>query len=449
MRNKMRFLNVLLLAVIFTIIVGCSSDSSSSENRTNNSSNGNTSGENNKGESGEVVELSFWDMSWGPSEYITAAEEIVDQFNREHPDINVTYQSTPWANWYQTFTTAIASGTAPDISTGAGFQAFQFYGQDAILPIDDVIEEWEAEGKLDDFYPGTIEAMQYDGHYLALPWGLDTRVYWYRKDLFEDAGVEVPTNWEEFREAANQLTDGDGQYGLAIEGGANNGIHTLFTLIFNNGGGIFTEDRHVELVNNELNQEAIQFLADLQADGSINPASPGMGQDDALNSFGQGNAALYLGTPGTRGEFPEITDEVGILPALESPNGNKGTVMWVNNIMLYKQTEHPEEAKTFLKWWSENQLPLWTEGNSNQLPARVSFSEEPYFQEDQDYKFVYDEYIPNAFTTSTYFNGSFPELNEIEGDGVLQSLAQQILSGKDVMSAMEEAEGGLQDIMGE
>ena len=87
------------------------------------------------------VDVQFWDMIWGGPEYIDAGKALVAQFNQEHPDINVTYRSIPWTNWYQTFVTAIGSGTAPDLSTGAAYQAVQLYDQGAILPVDDVISD--------------------------------------------------------------------------------------------------------------------------------------------------------------------------------------------------------------------------------------------------------------------------------------------------------------------
>src|SRR5260221_4152001 len=61
------------------------------------------------------VTVNFWDMIWGPPEYIDAAKKLVDRFDQENPKIQVRYRSVPWANWYQTYVTAIGSGTAPDI----------------------------------------------------------------------------------------------------------------------------------------------------------------------------------------------------------------------------------------------------------------------------------------------------------------------------------------------
>src|SRR5690606_8594993 len=77
----------------------------------------------------QPVSIDFWDMIWGGSEYPVAAQALVDRFNAENPDIQVVYRSVPWSNWYETYVTAIASGSAPDLSTGAGFQAVQFYDQ--------------------------------------------------------------------------------------------------------------------------------------------------------------------------------------------------------------------------------------------------------------------------------------------------------------------------------
>ena len=87
-----------------------------------------------------------------------------------NPAIQVEYRSTPWANWYQTFTTAIGAGTAPDVSTGAAYQAVQFYDQGAVAAVNDVVAALESSGALADFLPSTIERLRYDDHDVAVPW---------------------------------------------------------------------------------------------------------------------------------------------------------------------------------------------------------------------------------------------------------------------------------------
>jgi multiple sugar transport system substrate-binding protein len=445
---KRRLLSIFVTLCLMMTLIACSGGAAttSSDNAANTGSDkaATKTEDTVQKKSKEKVELQFWDMVWGPPEYIETAQKLVGQFNSEHPDIQVKYQSTPWNNWYQTFTTAIASGTAPDISTGAGFQAFQFYDMGAILPIDDLIDQMRTEGSLEDFYPGTIETLNYDGHYVSLPWGIDIRVPFYRKDLFDQAGLKTPTNWDELRAAAKALTK-DGKYGMAIQSDTG-GTHYFYTFLLNNGGGMFKKDREVDFMN-ERNVEAAQFINTLVKDGSVNPASAGYKGDDAQKSFGQGDSAIILRGPGFADSMPELKDKIGMFSPLEGPHGDKGTVRWVNNIMIYKQSKHPDEAKIFLKWWSENNGALWTEGHTGQLPARQSVGKLDYFQNNAFLKQVIDEWIPVGFSTGHQYPSAFPQLNEIEGEGVMQTLIQELAMGKDPMETMKKAEKRINEIM--
>src|SRR3984893_290688 len=378
------------------------------------------------GNAKDHVDLQFWDMIWGGPEYIDSGKALFAQFNQEHPDITVTYRSIPWTNWYQTFLTAIGSGTAPDLSTGAGYQAVQLSDQGAILPIDDLISEWKTNGKLDDFLPKTVETLKYDNHYVALPWGIDIRIWYYRKDLFEQAKLQPPTNWQEFKSAAQALTNAKAdQYGV-VSGGDTGGSHLLLTLMFNNGGGLFTSDRKLDL-SSDRNMEALKFLADLVKNHDVYPASAAYSSEDALSAFSQGKGALILSNPGLSGRLPKIADKFGVVKPLTGPHGEQGTIFWVNNIMLYKQGKHPAETKMFLAGWSGYQDDLWTKCQVSQLPTRKSFAADPYFQGNAETKFILDNYLPVAKTTATHASGIFPKLNEVEGEGALQSLSQRLL----------------------
>src|SRR5215469_753033 len=398
------------------------------------------------GQAKEHVDLQFWDMIWGPPEYIDTGKALVAQFNQEHPDITVTYRSIPWTNWYQTFLTAIGSGTAPDISTGAGYQAVQLYDQGAILPIDDVISQWKNNGKLDDFLPKTVDILKYNGHYVALPWAIDIRVWYYRKDLFAEANVQPPTTWQEFKAAAQALTKASGdQYGLVTPGDTL-GSHYLYTLTLNNGGGLFTNDRKPDL-ESPRNLEAFRFLSDLVQSHCVHPASAGYHDEDAVSAFTQGKGAITLHAPGLGTRLSKISDKVGVLKPLIGPHGDQGTIFCVNNIMLYKQGKHPDEAKIFLEWWSEHEKDLWTKGHVTQLPVRKSFAADPYFQNNAETKFILDNYVPVGKTTAALSTEIFPKLNEIEGEGVMQTFMQNLLQGKDVNASVKQASDRVKSIM--
>lgn len=388
----------------------------------------------------QAVTIDFWDMIWGGPEYPVAAQALVDKYNAEHPEVQVVYRSVPWTNWYETFVTAIASGSAPDLSTGAGFQAVQLYDQGAIMPVDEVVAQLDPN----DFVANALEALRYDDHYVGLPWAVDTRVLFYRKDLLEAAGVAVPTNWAELREAAKALT-GDGKYGI-VTSGDSTGMHWLLASSINNGGGLFDAEGKPALTS-ERTTEAVQMLADLVADGSVNPASVGYVNDDARGSFFRGEAAFYLGAPLVPDQAGDAREFIGIVPPIASPHGDVGTVNWVNNVMVYNQTEHPAETMAFLKWWSDNGLTLWTEGFAGNPPARVSIANNDYFQSNPNVKYVLDTYLPISKPMSATAGGTFPQLNAIDGDGFLISLMQSVWQGQPIEANLATAQSHLEEIM--
>ena len=298
----------------------------------------------------------------------------MDQWNAEHPDVKVVYRSVPWSGWYETYVTAIASGSA-----AGHLDRCRLPGR-AVLRLrgDPPVDDRRDQSGDDPFAPGAIDAVTYDGHFVALPWTIDIRAIYYRKDILAAKGIQPPTTWDEFRAAAKAVT-GEGVYGLVSAGDAG-GMHWHPTAMINNGGGLFDAEGKPSLTG-ERSMEALDFLSGLVADGSVNPSSAGYASDDARGAFCRGEAAFILDSPGLPNPSAAMRGtRSASCRRSRVRHGDTGTIFWVNNIMVYKQTEHPDEAMAFLKWWSENQLPLWTEGHAGSLPARRAFQEDEYFQ---------------------------------------------------------------------
>src|SRR5699024_5365179 len=155
--------------------------------------------------------------------------------------LGATYQSIPWANWYQTFTSAVASGTGPAVGTGAAFQPFSFMEAAAVVPADAAIALLDEQGKAH-FLPGLLDSMKTDLVYAGIPWGLDLRVLWYRESMLEEVGADVPTTWQEYIDAGKKLkAAGKIGFGMAASSSTTDAQHSVFALFINNGGGLFTE----------------------------------------------------------------------------------------------------------------------------------------------------------------------------------------------------------------
>lgn len=395
---------------------------------------------------GGSVTINFWDMAWGNNSYFDVGKQLVNEFNNTHKGINVVYRGVPWANWYQTFTTAIGSGTQPDISTGASFMGAQFYSTHNVLELDDLVDEVKKNGQYNDFLPGVFAPMQYKGHTITWPWAIDIRIPLYRTDLFEQAGVKVPTTWDELRTVAKKLT-GNGKYGLVESGADNITEHLLEALMINNGAGLFTPDGKLDFATNPRNIEALRFFADLVQDGSVDPASSGYQSADAIRAFSRGDGAIMFGGPGFTAQMDaSAAKKVSVIPPLASPHGTKGTLYWVNNIIVYSGTKHPNETKEFLLWWSQNNKPLWTKGGCNPIPLRSSYYQDAIFKTPL-LDTIRSQYVPIAKSANAQSTSVFPALNPLDGDGTLVTLGQNLLGKKDFNTSVQTAQTNLKKVV--
>jgi multiple sugar transport system substrate-binding protein len=293
-----------------------------------------------------------------------------------------------------------------------------------------------------------VNLLRYKGHQVALPWQIDIRVMYYRKDLFAKAGIaHPPTTWAQFQADATKLTNRSRHvYGYGMSGDTL-GEQQVLVFMLNNGGGLFTKTGAPDLAN-PRNVEAIKFLDGMAKAGSIDRAGAGWQGADLEKAFGNGTVAMMIDTPGAQNRYPaSVAKQIGLVPPLKSPHGTYGTLSWVNNLMAYKETKNPAAVYTFMQWWSQNQLPLFTQGHATNIPVRKSFLDTAYFQKDPFARMVIKQYVPIGKTTATHDPSLFPALNAVEGQGFLQTMAQQVILGQDPNAIVSRAEAALSDTL--
>ena len=227
-------------------------------------------------------EITFWhSFTQGPRlERIQAA---ADAFMAEHPKVKINIETYSWADFYTKWTTGLASGNVPDMSTAQAGQVVEMINADAIIPLDDMIDEI---GR-DRFYESPIQEMTYDGSCYAVPIYSHAFVMWYRKDLLEKYNLDVPTTWDEFNAAATAITRGENGevYGCSVPMGTNDMYATCFLDVWAGscGKSLLTEDRKANLTDPDI-VEGIKFWTDMYKTNS--PA-------DSINYNTLDQATLY------------------------------------------------------------------------------------------------------------------------------------------------------------
>jgi multiple sugar transport system substrate-binding protein len=141
-----------------------------------------------------------------------------------------------------------------------------------------------------DIPEGIVDFGSYKGTYYGAARSVNTLALFYNKDLLDQAGVKVPTTWDELRAAAEKLTQGN-RYGLALSaGGAEDGVFQFTPFMWSNGGD------ETKLDSPQVVQ-ALDYWKALLADGSLSKSTVNWTQADVNDQFMAGNAAMMINGP--------------------------------------------------------------------------------------------------------------------------------------------------------
>ncbi len=388
--------------------------------------------------------LKFWDMPWGTSGYAAEAEKLAKSFTGAGNVKDVGYQQVLWNGFNETYSSAIASKTGPAVSTGGGFQAFQFAAQGAVEYADKLIESFKSNGLYDDFLPNVLDAMKTPEGYVAVPWAVDIQTLWYRKSALDAAGVAVPTTWPEFLEAGRKIA-AKGYYAWGISGGSGNfGPMAILSLMINNGGGLFNEGGELEILT-DRNIETSEFVIEAVKAGLTDPGAVSLKDDDLVTQWTNkkvGMGFYYLGLDDAVGD-----KDIVVMPPLKGPHGDTGTIQYVNNIMMYKNTPSQEASDAFVTHYLKNMKVLWEKKLVTQLPALKSIAEAPFFTGSKSNVEIVNKWQPVAKTLAAKGSQSSAQLAAIDGGPAMADFCQTLLGGKtDAKSALNKLQSDIQSV---
>ena len=297
----------------------------------------------------EKQKLVIW--SWGADEEKKAREDAVAIFQENHPEIEVEHSVIPTADhaWDQKAAAALAAGTGPDVMQ----MSPDYYGLYSDY-FEDLQPYLEKEGvNADDVFTEGMLAPYYrpDGKLEGMPLLENVFVLAYNKDLFDQFGVDYPTDdwtWDDLKEAAEKFVSGEGAD--ATYGIVNHWVEPNFALICE-GGSPYSDD----LQTLELNTPEVAAGLDLFGELVQSKAMP---DDTAAKSlpkeqlFVSGHAAMYpLGGFETKLIAEEIGDnfnwDVVSMPKVK--DGGTNNVMYATGYSMLNTAENKDAAWTFLK----------------------------------------------------------------------------------------------------
>ncbi|MEV0720905.1 sugar ABC transporter substrate-binding protein [Asanoa sp. NPDC050611] len=164
--------------------------------------------------------------------------EFAKEFSVENPDAKVNVTAVPWDAAHQKIASAIAAKQTPDVSMiGTTWQG-EFAKTGALDPTPpDLI-------KKDDFFPGAWDTTVVDGSSFGVPWYVETRGIFYRKDLAAAAGFpEGPKTWDDLKAMAKAMKAKGAREGFHLQPGKTGSWQSVMPFAWSNGAEVATSDK--------------------------------------------------------------------------------------------------------------------------------------------------------------------------------------------------------------
>ncbi len=324
------------------------------------------------------VDLVVWNPFTGPDGGFFT--QIVDAFNAETPNVQVTVETQVGAEYIAKLEAAASANQLPHV-IAAGYDALPLLNENGIVtPIDDLATQAGLDST--DFPEAIWNAGQWKGQRVGIPIDTHTMNFYYNKKLFADAGLDpekAPANREEFEAAIKAIqdkTDADGYQMVASGPGANFLVGIQFAALFYQGGGEWTNADFTEATfNSQAGVDAAAYLKHLVDDLGV----PKVESDAEINAFQQGkNAMVMSGIWETTRYNDALGADLGVAP-IPAIFG-EGTWGGSHNLAVTSAAEGDlrQGAYYFIDWFSRNSLD-W--GAAGQIPARNEVREMSEFKD--------------------------------------------------------------------
>ncbi|MCB9454264.1 MAG: ABC transporter substrate-binding protein [Anaerolineaceae bacterium] len=316
--------------------------------------------------------------------------------------------------------------------------------------------DYISEDALADYFPAIVENNTVDGNLTGIPWFNDAPMLYYRTDLLDEYGVEVPQTWEELAVAAQTIQDGERAkgnadfwgyvwQGNAYEGLTCDGLEWIYT-----EAGSTIVDREGNIT---VNNAAVAHALDRAATwvGTISPEGVTSYQEEDSRAVWQaGNAAFMRNWPYAyslgQGEDSAVAGifNVALLPtgAADLRAATQGG--WQLGVSKYSQ--NPTAAAAVAIYFSSPYVQKYRSLEGSYLPTAMSLYSDADLLDANPYYAELFPVLSNTVTRPSTVTGVL--YNQVST--AFFTAAHSVLVGdQDGATAMELLELDLQDILGQ
>jgi len=322
---------------------------------------------------GRRITLDFLWPTYTPQK-VRYGEYLAHQYMEENPGVHVNLILTP--DPYRKLQVMIAGRTTPDVAwMGVGWQQFA----DAFMPLDERVAA-DAAVQPEDYFPRLWESVHWRGKLLALPSSGQVGVIYYSKDLFDEAGLDYPTDdwtWDDMVRMARALTrdfDGDGaidQYGLQL-----GQVYLVPFMLYN--GQIADPRWRTARVDTPVTRALLDRYQALIYEDKVMPTPTTSQELGMLPMFEAGRVAMHAASGYAIESFRKVQFDwdVAPFPAFEFQGQRyHATGLWEEEFAILWNTDAPDEAWRFARWCAGPEMVRWAALNGHIVPGRIDVAQ--------------------------------------------------------------------------
>jgi multiple sugar transport system substrate-binding protein len=298
----------------------------------------------------ESHELTFWTIGREGEAII----KLLPDFERAHPDIQVNVQQLPLSAAHQKLLTAFAGGSTPDMTQLGNTWLPEMVALDALEPLQTRIDR-SAVIKQDDYFASIWTTNVIDGSLYGVPWYVDTRLLFYRRDLLKQAGFNAPPrDWAEWRRMLAALSDPQRHtWGILLP---TNEYEQLMSLALQQPDPLLRDGDRYGNFESAGFKRALTFYVDTfklhQA-----PAITNVEAGNPWSEFGHGVYAFYLSGPWNISEFrarlsAAQQDDWATAP-LPGPDRAGIGAAGGSSLVIFRTSKHQDAAWQLIEYLSQ------------------------------------------------------------------------------------------------
>jgi multiple sugar transport system substrate-binding protein len=319
---------------------------------------------------------------WAMGREGEVVRELLRDFEREHPGIRLHIQGLPWTAAHEKLLTAFAGDAVPDLCQLGNTWIPEFAALDALEPLD--ARAAAAGIPRDDYFAGIWETNVLDARLLGVPWYVDTRLLFYRRDIATAAGFPAPPrDWNEWLRVLEAIKARQpSEYAVILP---LNEYEPLVALALQQAEPLLRDGGRYGNFRGEGFRRALDFYLEMFRRKLAPPANDTQ-IANVWNEFAKGHFAFYISGPWQIGEFkrrlpPQLRDAWMTAP-LPGPAGPGASIAGGCSLVIFRRSRVKDAAWRVIEYLSRPQVQRRFHELTGNLPPRraswASLGDDPY-----------------------------------------------------------------------